>query len=494
MATYDDVINLALRRSLFYPASEIYQNSPAGFYDYGPYGAAIKRKIIDLWRKEFVQKNNFIEIDGAISMPESVFNASGHLKMFNDPVTKCKKCSSVFRADKLLTEITKKDFKEKMSDEVLTKALRDNKIKCPLCKGELEDVKKSNLMVKIEVGIAGKQNCYLRPETCQSIFTNWLRMTKTMRIKLPQGISQVGKAFRNEISPRQTILRTIEFTQMETEVFFDSNKIDEIDKWDEVKDYKICVQLAGRDKVEMIKCEDLVKKKIVSGKIIAYYLARTQQLYEMYGFTSEEMRFRQLDDDERAFYSKESWDFEVKTSLGWLELIANNYRTDYDINNHMKWSKLDLRYVEAEGKKIIPHVWEISIGTDRTLYAILERSLKVEKDKTILMLPNMISPLHAAVFPLLSNKEELVKKSEEVYKLLEGFEVFYDKSGSIGKRYARMDEIGCPYCITIDFESLEKDDVTIRDRNTGEQKRVKISNLRDTLNNLIFGFQSFSKL
>lgn len=494
MAKYDDVINLALRRSLFYPASEIYQNAPAGFYDYGPYGAAIKRKIIDFWRRNFVQKNDFLEIDGAIIMPEDVFKASTHLTSFNDPITKCKKCGSTFRADKILTEITKTEYKEATDVDILTKALRDNKIKCPSCKGELEDVRKSSLMVKVEVGVSGKTSCYARPETCQSIFLNWLRLMKTMRIKLPKGISQVGKAFRNEISPRQTLLRTIEFTQMETEVFFDPEKINEIDNWDEVKDYKLCIQLEGKDKVEMIKCDDLVKKKYVSGKLIAYYLARTQQLYEGYGFTHEEMRFRQLDSNERAFYAKEAYDFEVKTSLGWVELIANNYRTDFDIKNHMKGSNLDLQYTEHNGRKFIPHVFEISIGTDRTLYAILERSLKSEKDKTILMLPNSIAPLHAAVFPLLSNKEELLKKAEEVYRLLNNFEVFYDDSGSIGKRYARMDEIGCPYCITIDFESLEKDDVTIRDRNSGEQKRVKISNLANVLCDLISGLKLFKDL
>lgn len=494
MSKYEEVVNLALRRSLFYPSSEIYANSPAGFYNYGPYGASIRRKIVDVWRKELVQKEQMLEIDGAITMPSDVFKASGHLTSFNDPITKCKKCSATFRVDKLLTEITKKEYKEAMKEEDLTKALRDHKIKCQKCKGDLEDVKKSSLMVKADVGIAEKAPVYLRPETCQTIFTDFLRMTKTMRLKLPKGIAQIGKAFRNEISPRQTILRTIEFTQMEIELFFDENEINSIERFNEVKDYKISVQLAGKEKIEKISCEELVKKKIVSGRLIAYYLAITQQMYEKLGFSVDSIRFRQLDNEERAFYAKEGWDFEVQTSLGWTELIANNYRTDYDLKGHSNGSKQDLSYVDDQGKKVLPHVWEISIGLDRTFYAVLENSFKQEKDRKILSLPSLVAPIHAAIFPLLSNKEELVKKAKELFNQLQNYEVFYDDTGSIGKRYARMDEIGCPYCITIDFDSLEKDDVTIRERDSAAQKRVKIKDLNNVLYELITGRKKFSQV
>ncbi len=492
MATYEDVINLALRRSFFYPASEVY-NGPSGFYNYGPYGATVKRKVVELWRKVLVQKEGFFEINGAIAMPEEVFKASGHMTNFNDPVTKCKKCGIFHRADHLLKEKTGEDYKEAMSNEVLTEALRKHKINCPKCKGELSDVSKLNMMVKVEIGVTPK-NIFLRPETCQTIFTDFARMQKTMRLKLPQGISQVGKSFRNEISPRQTILRTVEFDQMETEVFFDPQKIDEIENWDEIKDYQICVQLVGKDKVEQISCTDLHKKKIVSGKVIAYYLARTQQLYEAYGFKKENIRFRQLDDEERAFYAKEGWDFEVKTSIGWLELIANNYRTDYDLGNHAKGSKQDMQYVYPDGKKVLPHVWEISIGVDRTLYAALENSLTTLNDKAVLGLPASLAPLHAAIFPLVSNKEEIVKKAKEVQKTIENFDVFYDDSGSIGKRYARMDEVGVPYCITIDHQSVEDNTVTIRDRDTTEQKRVNIKDLSKIMHDLVFMGKKFKEV
>ncbi|MBI4919448.1 glycine--tRNA ligase [archaeon] len=492
MANYDDVINLSIRRSLFYPSSEIYKG-PAGFYNYGPYGSAIKRKIVDLWRKNLVQKEGFLEINGSIAMPEDVFKASGHMTNFNDPVTKCKKCGAFHRADHLLKEKTGEDFKEAMSNEVLTNALRKNKIACPKCKGDLSDVSKLNMMVKVDVGVTPK-NVYLRPETCQTIFTDFSRMMKTMRLKLPQGVSQCGKSFRNEISPRQTILRTVEFDQMETEIFFDAEKINEIESWEEVKNYKVCVQLAGKDKVEQINCVDLVKKKIVSGQVIAYYLARTQQLYESYGFNKENIRFRQLDNEERAFYAKEAWDFEVKTSLGWLELIANNYRTDYDLANHANGSKENLNYVYPDGKKVLPHVWEISIGVDRTFYAVVENSLKILNDKTVLSLPTSLAPLHAAVFPLVTNKEEVVNKAKEVMQKLNYLDVVYDDSGSVGKRYARMDEVGVPYCITIDHQTVEDNTVTIRDRDTTEQKRVKIEEISKKMHDLLWMNKSFKEI
>lgn len=490
--TYEDIVNLALRRGLFFPANEIYSSAPAGFYDFGPYGAAIKRKIIQEWRKTFVNAEGFLELDGAVTMPEDVFNASGHLDSFNDPMTQCTKCNTIHRADKLLEE---KDltFKEATPVEELTKALKDNKITCPKCKGSLSDVKQFNLMVKADIGIGNKTTCYLRPESCQSIFTSWDRLKNTMRFKLPQGISQVGKAFRNEISPRQTLLRQVEFTQMETEIFFDPKEIDDIEGWNDIKGYKIQIQRVGK-KTEAITAEKLTKDKIVSGKLIAYYLARTQQYFERLGIPVSKMRFREVDDDERAFYAKEGWDFEVETSIGWLELVANNYRTDYDLKQHMKVSGQDLAYTKDDGSKIVPHVWEISIGTDRVFYTVLEHAYRKEDDRAWLSLPATIAPLQVGILPLLKNKPNLVAKAKEINTELKTcYETFYDATGSIGKRYARLDEIGVPYCITIDFESLEDDDVTLRERDTAKQKRIKTKDLRDVLYKLITG-TPFTKL
>jgi glycyl-tRNA synthetase len=491
MQKYEEIINLALRRSLFFPASEIYQNYPAGFFDFGPYGAVIKRKIIQKWRRELIQNEDFLEIEGSVFMPSEVFKASGHLEKFNDPITICKKCKTTYRIDKLLTEQTGKEFTEAMPLNELTEEMKKNKITCTKkkCSGELTDAESSNLMIKAIIGTSqNTQNIFLRPETCQSIFLDFSRLYKTMRIKLPKGIAQVGAAYRNEISPRQTLMRSIEFTQMETEIFFNPEKINEIEKWEEIENYEIMIQKKNEEKATARKAKDLVKNKIVSGKIIAYFLARTQQLYEKYGIKKEHMRFRELDDKERAFYSKESFDFEIETSTGWTELIANNYRTDHDLKSHMQESKEDIRAEDETGKKFIPHVWEISIGTNRTLYTILEHAYKKEGERTYLSLQPEIAPFHAGIFPLLSNKKELVEKAKKIYHDLKNcFELTFDKTGSIGKRYARVDEIGVPICITIDFDTIKDNTVTVRDRDTCEQKRIKTEKLREFLFKIITG-------
>jgi glycyl-tRNA synthetase len=275
---------------------------------------------------------------------------------------------------------------------------------------------------------------------------------------------------------------------METEVFFDPDKINEIEKWQEVKDYEIRIQRVNKKEAESTKAEKLVKEKTVSGKLIAYYLARVQQLYERYGIPLDKMRFRETDDDERAFYAKEGWDFEIKTSTGWVEVGPINYRTNYDLKRHMEVSGKDLHYQDPDGKRFIPHICEISLGVDRTFLVALETAYRKKEDRIWLELPPAIAPMHTGVFPLLKNKPELVKKAKKVYeKLKKCYEVFYDQAGSVGKRYARMDEVGVPWCITIDFESLEKDDVTIRDRDSTKQKRIKTSELQSVLYKLITG-------
>jgi glycyl-tRNA synthetase len=498
MAKYEEVVNWALRRGIFFPASEIYANAPAGFYDFGPYGATIRRKIIETWRKELVNKTGMLEIYGCQIMPADVFRASGHLASFNDPVTQCSKCNTLHRADKLLEEATGKHYPEAMANEEFTKEIMTHKLNCPKCKGALTPVKRFNMMVKTEVGVSTKSETYLRPETCQSIFCDWQRLMKTMRIKLPQGVAQVGRSFRNEISPRQTLLRQVEFSQMEAEVFFDPTTINEVDGFDEIKDHPVMIQRIGKDKPEAVLARSLVDKGIVSGKLIAYYLAHTQSFFEKLGLPRDKMRFREVGADERPFYSRETWDFEVETSLGWVELVANNNRTDYDLKKHAEGSKQSLEYVHPDGKKLVPHVWEISIGLDRTFYAMLEHALreetKNEEKRVVLGIPAPLAPLTVAVFPLLSNKDELIKKAKDVYEALKCYDAFYDASGSIGKRYARMDEIGCPWCVTIDFDSLQNEDVTLRERDTAAQKRVKIKDLRQLIYELYTGQKKFAQL
>ncbi|MBD3319414.1 glycine--tRNA ligase [Candidatus Woesearchaeota archaeon] len=495
MATYEDVINLALRRSFFYPSSDIYANAPAGFYSYGPYGTAIRRALIEQWRRLLLERTNMLEIDSAITMPEDVFKSSGHLASFADPITECVKCESTYRADQLLTDHTEKEYKEAQSDEELTAALVENKLKCGKCGGALGPVKRSSLMVKADVGVAKKTNCYLRPETCQGIFCDFAKLYKTMRVKLPQGIAQVGKAFRNEISPRQTLLRQVEFYQMEAEVFFNPREINDVSEFDAVRDTKLNIQLADQDKPKIMTAGELVEKKIVSGTLVAHYLALTQQLMASYGLALEHCRFRQLDEDERAFYAKEGWDFEVQSSVGWLELIANNYRTDYDLKGHQEGSGTDLTVLDEEtNNKYIPHVWEISIGLDRTFYAVLEHAYNKDDKRMWLSLPAVLAPRKVAVFPLLSNKPPLVEKAKEVQKVLLGLNPVLDTRGSIGKRYARSDEIGIPVCVTIDFDTLEDETVTVRERDTTEQKRVPIQELWKVLEDVLVRAKRLSTL
>ncbi|HLC87057.1 MAG TPA: glycine--tRNA ligase [Candidatus Nanoarchaeia archaeon] len=482
---YNRIIELASRRSFFYPSAEIYPNSPKGFWDFGPIGQSIRRKIIDFWRHEFVQKEDMLEIHGSQILPATVFEGSGHLKSFADPIVYCNKCKKYYRADQLISEATGQHIPESTPTEKLDQLISENNIKCK-CGGEFEKVTKFNMMVESIVGKEGDARTFLRPEACQSIFLNFARMAKTMRLKLPQGIAQVGGVFRNEISPRQSITRSVEFSQMEAEVFFNPNKINEIENFNEIRDYSIRVLLLGKENIEDISAEDLVNKKIVPGKLIAYFLARTQQVWNKLGIPLEKMRFREVDKDERAFYSLSTFDFEVETSLGWLELIANNYRTDYDLKGHMKHSGTNLEYAEDDGKKIIPNIWEISAGVDRTIFAVLENSSRQGKEGVYLSLNPHIAPYGCAVLPLV-NKGGVFDLAKDVKKLLKDslFDLVFDKSGSIGRRYARNDEIGTPFCITIDGDSLKNKDVTIRDRDTTHQIRVKISNLKDVLRRLI---------
>lgn len=491
---YDKILELASKKSIFYPSAEIYPNSPAGFWDFGPIGQSIRRKIIDFWRHELLQKENIFEIHGSQILPESVFIGSGHLKSFADPIVQCVKCKKYERADSLISGILKENIPESSPIEKLDLLITKHKIKCPKCKGELGKVSKFNMMVESIVGKSGEIKTFLRPEACQSIFLNFSRMAKTMRLKLPQGIAQAGGAFRNEISPRQSITRAIEFTQMEAEVFFNHEKINDVENFSEIADYKIRLLRLGKNKIEELSASELVSKNIVPGKVIAYYLAKTQQTWNKMGISLEKLRFREVDKDERAFYSLATFDFEVETCLGWLELIANNYRTDYDLKGHMKQSGSNLEYVDENGKKIMPHIWEISAGVDRTMFAILDNCLKEGKEGAYFALNPLIAPYQANIFPIV-NKENMPVLARKVESMLKNawFDVYYDDSGSIGRRYARSDEIGIPYCITIDGDSIKNEDITIRNRDDGLQIRVKISDLNNILQKLIFGQIKFEK-
>ena len=287
---------------------------------------------------------------------------------------------------------------------------------------------------------------------------------------------------------------------MEVEIFFNPLKINEIDGWDEVENYKLNLFLLKDKKVHNVPCKEAVEKKLVSGKLIAYYLSRVQQLYNKFGIPVEKMRFRELEDTERAFYAKETWDFEVETDLGWIELIACNYRTDYDLKGHGQVSKQDLKVKEeGDNEAFIPHVFEISAGIDRTFYVVLDLAFRKEKrgpeERIYMDLNPHLAPYLAGVFPLVK-KEGLYEKAGQISKELEGFgfDVFFDEKGSIGKRYARVDEIGVPYALTVDFDTMKDNTVTLRDRNSLGQKRVKVSELPELFWKLSIGKTTFEKI
>ena len=495
---FDELNELILRKSFFFPAAEIYSTALSGFYDFGPIGVSIRKNIQEFWRKELVEKEDFVEIDGALILPEEVFLASGHLANFNDPLTQCTKCKSFHRADNLLTEHVNVAFPEGMPSSHFDELIKKHKLKCPKCSGELGKVSRFNMMLSTSIGATGKQKGYLRPETCQNIFLDFSRVSKSLRQTLPFGIAQMGRVFRNEIAPRNALLRLREISQLEAEVFFNPEKINEFPEFEKVKNQKIRILRIGKEKEEVFSAEQLFEKKIVTGKLPAFFIARVQQFFEAMGFGFEKMRFREVDKDERAHYAKETWDFEILTSLGWIELVANNHRGDFDLSNHAKQSKKDLSMKE-DGKNFIPNVWEISMGLDRIFFVLLENNLRIEEKKgekrILLDLIPRLSPYLVGVFPLV-NKDGLDSKAKEIFNALKnhGIEAVWDGSGSIGRRYARIDEIGVPFALTIDYDSLKDETATIRERNSTQQKRIKISLLPETLWKLRQGLTTFESI
>ncbi len=489
----EKIVEIAKRRGFFWPSSDIY-NPIAGFWHYGPTGLALKKKIEDAWRKTFVKDEGFYEIEGTNIMPESVFVASGHVKGFSDPLVQCKKCKSLYRADKLIEKQSKTFVPEHTSLKKFDEIIKEKKIKCPNCEGGLAKTKFFNMMFKLHIGATDEgEVAYLRPETCQVNFVDFLNVYRSMRAKLPFGIVQIGKSFRNEISPRQSLLRQREFTQAEAEIFFNAES-KEFQRFDDVKDYKLNLQMVKDDNVKEMTAEESVKRKLISFKLIAYYLAKLQQFISSMGIPANAIRLREHTDDERPFYAKEAFDCEVSTANGWIEVAANHYRTDYDLKCHMKASGKDFSIVE-DGKKIVPHVWEISEGIDRTLFSVMVHSFREGKDRgwNWFAFPPMIAPFAVAVFPLVS-KDGLPEKAKEVFdQIKECYDAYYDKSGSIGKRYARADEIGVPWCVTIDHDSLSNDDVTVRYRDNTKQIRVKIKDLTDVIWKLRNGKIEFEK-
>lgn len=438
----EDIVSLCKRRGFIFQASEIY-GGLAGFWDYGPLGVELANKIKAEWWKAVVTDNdNIFGVDGAIIQNPKLWEASGHVAGFTDPLVDCKNCGARHRADHLAgTDST--DLNE------LKELLKDKS--CPTCgKKALTEPRTYNMMMRTWVGPVEDDSsiAYLRPETAGSIFTNYENVRETMRAKLPFGVAQIGKAFRNEISPRDFIFRVRELEQMEMQYF--------------------------------IKADD---------QSLAYEQWREfawQFLRNNLGIAESNLQWHEHEENERAHYAAAAHDIYFKYPQGFKELWGTHNRTDYDLSNHQKVSGKDLSYFDdATKKRFIPYVIESSVGLGRMLLAVLvdaytEEEINDEK-RVVLKLKPELAPYRFAVSPLLKNKPELVTKAREVYKLLKEKygNVMWDDNGNIGKRYRRQDEIGTPECIVIDFQTLEDDTVTVRDRDTTEQKRVTVADIKE---------------
>ncbi|MEW6329195.1 MAG: glycine--tRNA ligase [Candidatus Micrarchaeota archaeon] len=487
---HERLYEIALKRGFLIPSNELY-GSVGGFFDYGPVGCLIKRKIENSWRDFFLKREGFFEVETSTILPEVVLRASGHIKHFADPLVECEGCGRRFRADTLIKEKTGKDA-EGAKPEDLNKLIKENKITCPECGKNLSGVAPFNLMFKTSIGVGNENTAYTRPETAQGIFMDFARVFRSFGSKLPIGIGQIGKSYRNEISPRNVLMRMREFSQMEIEYFFNP-KSTRMGRFDEVKNQKIRIytreeQVARSENASELTAGEAVERGIVPNEILAYFIARETQFYQMMGIPYNNLRFRHLLPEETPHYSGGNFDLEVHTSFGWIETIGNAYRTDYDLRSHAETSKQDLSvFLEEEKAKILPHVVEPSFGVDRLFWCMLESCYRKEggaegRSWEWFDFPAGIAPFECGVFPLMK-KDGLAEKARALADKLraEGFDVIYDESGSIGKRYARADEIGVPYCITIDYDSLKNEDATIRFRNDGKQARAPLAELGDRL-------------
>lgn len=470
---YDTVMNLALERGFYFPSGGLYPDAQAGFWEYGPSGVGLKNRFLELWRRSLVRRGTMMEIDGSQVMPPSVFEASGHMASFSDPILECVKCSATYRADKVLENV--KGMHEGAEPEVIDAAVVERGAKCPACGGAFSKSRRFNMMFEVKIGPSA-ESAYLRPETCQSIFVDFVRIYKTMRGRLPLAIAQVGKSFRNEIAPRQSLLRLREFYQAEIEVFCNPDRLDELAAFDSVA--SVPIRIYNGSSTKEMTCGEAVKSGEIANRTIAYYIALLSEFYARTGIDMKRTRFRRLDDKERAFYATTALDFEVETSTGWLELVACNYRADYDLSAHAKKSGEKLEVMDGD-QKVLPHVFEMSMGIDRSLYTILEHSVRNDKenDRTVLALKPHMAPVQVGVLSLVK-KDGLREKTDEIYESLrEEFSAFLDHSGAIGRRYRRLDEVGAPLAVTIDHQTLEDDTVTLRERDSMAQSRIQVSEL-----------------
>lgn len=441
----EKVVSLAKRRGFIFPGSELY-GGLANTYDYGPVGVELLRNVKNLWWETFVhRRTDIVGLDASLISHQDIWKASGHASGFADALVDCKNCKHRMRADHLVEEALKQNV-EGLSTEELDKIIQENNISCPNCKkSDWTKVRKFNLLFPVHLGIVeGDQDlAYLRGETAQGMFVAFENVVSSTRVRLPFGIAQLGKTFRNEVTLGNSVFRTIEFEQGEIEYFFDPNKSD----WE--------------------KLFEEWKKNM--------WIFAT----EILGITEKKLRWREHDEKERSFYSKKTEDLEYEFPFGFKELWGLAYRTDYDLKQHIKHSGKELFIVDPyTSEKVVPHVIEPAVGINRLFLMILCDAYREEEGRVRLSLAPKLAPYKVAVFPLLANKEKLVEKAKSVFDdLSKQMTVAFDDRGNIGKRYLYQDEIGTPWCVTVDFETLEDNAVTVRDRDTAKQERVALDSL-----------------
>ena len=560
-----ELLSLCKRRGFLWPAYDVY-GAVAGLYDYGPLGATLKNNIENYWRALYVLGEGFQEISCPILAPEPVFKASGHLDAFSDMYVECTNCGETYRADHLAAGLH--DNPASLSEEKLKSLLMANDVKCPECKGELTPPKRFSLMFKTSIGAGKGKTAYLRPETAQGMFVNFSQIYRQGREKLPVGAVQIGRSFRNEISPRQGLLRLREFSMMEAELFVHPDE----KSWPRFKEVKheklLLVPNGGAPRTMTL--DEAVRSKVIVNEILAYFIWLTYKFAVDIGMDPKRLRFRQHLKTEMAHYAADCWDLEAEIGYGWVEMVGVADRGSYDVQAHINHSGADLtaferfdepKEVEREvvkpnfgalgplfkdkakqvagvlakmtvvsvkgkkevaveiggerlqvpsscfeistrkekvsGRKLVPHVIEPSYGVDRMLYAVLDHSYWKKDDYVTLRLKSLVAPIKVGVFPLMA-KDGLDKIASGILEavLRAGFAAYYDDSGSIGRRYARMDEVGTPCCVTVDYDTKTDGTVTIRERDSADQIRIKLELVPRAVGALLLGanLESLHKL
>ena len=569
---YELLAETARRRGFFWQSYEIY-GGVSGFFNFGPLGVRLKRKIEDRWRNLFVKQQEFVEIESPIVAPASVFKASGHEEHFLDPMINCVNCQRKFRPDHLLEEQAGLTSLEGLSLAEMRRLIEEKNAKCPECGGSLGQPQHFNLMFKTMIGPYTEALAYCRPEAAQGMFTDFKRLYEYVRERIPFAAAQIGHVLRNEISPRQGPVRLREFTIMELELFFDPEKpscprLKEVEE-DKMRILTEDMQLRGVSEPEEVTVKEALEKAYIVTQWQAYFMALSKRFMSDLGVPQEKQMFKAKLPTERAHYAKQVYDHVVFLERwGWVEIAGHAYRTDYDLSGHTKHSKVDMRVfepyekpvkreikslipnmpaiqrtfgketsriakalsesnpeeveralessrhfdigghkilpehvevktkdVEETGRRYIPHVVEPSFGADRIVYATLEYAYSTAEDRVVLKMPKEVAPIQTVVLPLVA-KDGLPEKARELYKILrnEGFDVEYDEGGSIGRRYARADEIGVPVAITVDYQSKEDDTATLRNRDTWKQVRVELGKIPALLREYLTGKANFENL